>query len=503
LGIEPILFDNIGDTINGDSSSDIKCVYAARDSKNLYIMFETKDKPNKDVGFLFGISQNNKRNVYTVGFRKRNGEVYVSENGDIWAHPQNGTNPDLEIRIYNARCEVEDVAEFVIPLSDIYCELGETNFAISSAWINDYNIRKSVDWISMTGIPYDLEKMHVISDPLKSDTDGGGEDDYSEVINGRDPKNPNDDIVEDTQPPSLELIVKPNKFTNDNTITFIWTGKDNSTKDINLVYSLNIDDTEWTPWKKETKVTFKNLNEGKHSIKIRCKDLYGNISEVSYSFVIDKTPPELFVNIPDEVNDPDLTITGSVKDNLSGIKYLKINEEDITISSDGSFSYTLTLNEGENTITFELEDKAGNKIDKTFTVNYIKRIILKLKIGSKTMYINDEPKEIDVPPTIVEGRTLLPIRWVAEPLGADVSWDGEERKVTVSLNDTTIELWIGKPTARVNGEYKPIDPNNPKVVPMILNGRTMLPVRFVAENLGADVLWDGTTKTVTIIYPKE
>ncbi|HDL50413.1 MAG TPA: copper amine oxidase N-terminal domain-containing protein [Firmicutes bacterium] len=110
---------------------------------------------------------------------------------------------------------------------------------------------------------------------------------------------------------------------------------------------------------------------------------------------------------------------------------------------------------------------------------------------------------MDVPPTIVEGRTLLPIRWVAEPLGAEVGWDGKERKVTVSLNDTTIELWIGKPLARVNGIEKPIDPNNPKVVPMIINGRTILPVRFVAENLGADILWDGATKTVTIIYPKE
>ncbi|MCD6168668.1 MAG: copper amine oxidase N-terminal domain-containing protein [Caldisericia bacterium] len=154
-----------------------------------------------------------------------------------------------------------------------------------------------------------------------------------------------------------------------------------------------------------------------------------------------------------------------------------------------------------NELKFVAKDRAGNITEKTFTVIY--RIILKLQIGSKTMYINDEPKEIDVPPTIVEGRTLLPIRWVAEPLGADVGWDGKERKVTVSLNDTTIELWIGKPTARVNGIEKPIDPNNPKVVPMILNGRTMLPVRFVAENLGADVLWDGTTKTVTIIYPKE
>ncbi|HPP44067.1 MAG TPA: copper amine oxidase N-terminal domain-containing protein [Caldisericia bacterium] len=109
---------------------------------------------------------------------------------------------------------------------------------------------------------------------------------------------------------------------------------------------------------------------------------------------------------------------------------------------------------------------------------------------------------MDVPPIIIEGRTLLPIRWVAEPLGAEVGWDGVERKVTVSLGDIHIELWIGKSIAKINGVNKAIDPDNPKVVPIIKNGRTMLPVRFVAENLGCEVGWDAYTKTVTITYPK-
>ncbi|HRT37203.1 MAG TPA: copper amine oxidase N-terminal domain-containing protein [Caldisericia bacterium] len=130
-------------------------------------------------------------------------------------------------------------------------------------------------------------------------------------------------------------------------------------------------------------------------------------------------------------------------------------------------------------------------------------MVLKLQIGNKTMWVNDNEIEIDVPPQIVEGRTLLPIRWVAEPLGAEVGWDGDEKKVTVTLKDTTIELWIGKSIAKVNGVNTPIDPTNPKVVPMIISGRTMLPVRFVAENLGCKVDWDQDTKTVTITYPKD
>ena len=143
-----------------------------------------------------------------------------------------------------------------------------------------------------------------------------------------------------------------------------------------------------------------------------------------------------------------------------------------------------------------------NKIDEITQPTPKEKIILKLTIGSLKMFVNDKEKIIDVPPTIVEGRTLLPIRWVAEPLGAEVGWDGVEKKVTVSLKGTVIELWIGKSIAKVNGVDTPIDPANPKVVPMIISGRTMLPVRFVAENLGCNVDWDPGTKTVTITYPK-
>ncbi|HOK17094.1 MAG TPA: C25 family cysteine peptidase, partial [Defluviitoga tunisiensis] len=98
--------------------------------------------------------------------------------------------------------------------------------------------------------------------------------------------------------------------------------------------------------------------------------------------------------------------------------------------------------------------QADHKIEAVFE----KKIVLELKIGSKIMVVNGVETQIDVPPQIVEGRTLLPIRWVAEPLGANVDWNGVERKVTVTLKDTKIELWIGKNIAKVNGVDTPIDP---------------------------------------------
>lgn len=108
-----------------------------------------------------------------------------------------------------------------------------------------------------------------------------------------------------------------------------------------------------------------------------------------------------------------------------------------------------------------------------------------------------------MPPQIIEGRTLLPIRYVVEPHGAKIFWDDVEKRVTIEFKNITIDLWIGKNTAKVNGKSSQIDPNNPKVISLIIQGRTMLPVRFVEENLGCDVLWDGITKTITITYPKD
>jgi hypothetical protein len=61
---------------------------------------------------------------------------------------------------------------------------------------------------------------------------------------------------------------------------------------------------------------------------------------------------------------------------------------------------------------------------------------------------------------------------------------------------------IGRSNALVNGKSTPIDSTNAKVVPQILNSRTMLPLRFVAEGLGADVQWEPSTQTITITYPQ-
>lgn len=126
-------------------------------------------------------------------------------------------------------------------------------------------------------------------------------------------------------------------------------------------------------------------------------------------------------------------------------------------------------------------------------------VVLIFALGDKEYFVNGELLTMDVSPTIVESRTLLPIRYAAQPLGAQIDWHQEDKKVTVSLGETLINLWIGENKAVINGKSVPIDSGNTDVKPLIISDRTMLPLRFVAESLGCDVQWDPDNMRVAII----
>jgi hypothetical protein len=124
------------------------------------------------------------------------------------------------------------------------------------------------------------------------------------------------------------------------------------------------------------------------------------------------------------------------------------------------------------------------------------KAVIKLKVGDSKIDVNGSVKEIDdsgTKPQIIDGRTLLPIRAVIEALGGTIDWQASEKKITIDLSGSKVEMWISKPGVNVNGSSKTID-----VPPQIINGRTFVPVRFVTENSGCSVNWDAATKTVTI-----
>ncbi len=119
---------------------------------------------------------------------------------------------------------------------------------------------------------------------------------------------------------------------------------------------------------------------------------------------------------------------------------------------------------------------------------------IKLWIGSKYAKVFGMMIENDVAPQVVNDRTMLPIRFVAEALGATVNWtEAEPDKVQINKEGKIIDLYIGSAEAYVDGNKTMLD--SPA---FIENDRTFLPVRFISENLGAIVAWDEATEKVTI-----
>ncbi len=123
------------------------------------------------------------------------------------------------------------------------------------------------------------------------------------------------------------------------------------------------------------------------------------------------------------------------------------------------------------------------------------RNILNQKCPIDTPYIklNNSILGFETPPVIEDGSTLVPIRFLFEQMGAQVDWEQATRTATISQNNTTVSFTIDDPTAFVNGA-----PATMTVPARLINGKTMVPLRFLSENLGYTVDWNEGSRTAII-----
>lgn len=105
--------------------------------------------------------------------------------------------------------------------------------------------------------------------------------------------------------------------------------------------------------------------------------------------------------------------------------------------------------------------------------------------------INGAPLYTDVSPVIVNGRTMVPVRPIFESLGMDPIWNGTTREVTATNGTTSIKLNINSRVAYANGEPKNLDQP-----PIIVEGRVLVPVRFIGESFNMNVRWDQNNRKV-------
>jgi hypothetical protein len=133
----------------------------------------------------------------------------------------------------------------------------------------------------------------------------------------------------------------------------------------------------------------------------------------------------------------------------------------------------------------------------TFEIKYVENLRrLNLTLGSTTitdLAANAAPQNMSVPPVIESGRTLIPVRYLSYSLGTTVDWNEASREVSLSANGRTLVF-------RLDSTSPELVMLGMDVPPIVIDGRTMVPLRFISEFFGAVVNWSDSTRTVEVIY---
>lgn len=179
---------------------------------------------------------------------------------------------------------------------------------------------------------------------------------------------------------------------------------------------------------------------------------------------------------------------------------------DVNVESNTTYYYTVKPVLAEAKPFQGIEEKLGNTIA-TFTVKTgnevykpgsFKHFIL-LQLDNPNMSVDGISQEVDpgrgTTPIIISGRTMVPIRAVVEAMGGTLNWEQSTRKITLEARGNKVDMWIDKTDLNVNGASKKAD-----VAPVLKNERTLVPLRFAAENLDAMVYWLNSTKEAVIVY---
>lgn len=160
---------------------------------------------------------------------------------------------------------------------------------------------------------------------------------------------------------------------------------------------------------------------------------------------------------------------------------------DLTTLSDGAHTITITSYDQSKTYNFYKVDRTidfGTDSAEDMTASSSPEI---------SVYIDGHYVKFDQAPVIVDGRTLVPLRAIFEALGANISWDGTSRTVTSERWGVVMKMTVGSNVFYLDDKVIELD-----VPAQIINDRTLVPVRAIAESLNCDVTWDAFTRSVII-----
>ena len=238
------------------------------------------------------------------------------------------------------------------------------------------------------------------------------------------------------------------------------------------------------------------LNEGENHLIVKAQSQYASTTK-KFTVTLDSIAPNMIIetDLKKEhyVNVSSIQIKGRVepgsKVTINGVKAIVVND---------LFLAEIPVQPGKNQIKIVAIDYVGNESSLDIEVPIYVKNVIKATIGSDVANVDGNDVKLDAPPIIKNGRTIIPLRFIGEALGAKFDFVQGTKVITITLDDNIIVLTVGQDTATVNG--KPVKLDSP---PMITSGgRTVVPLRFIAEAFGATVDFNSQTKVVTITREK-
>ena len=179
----------------------------------------------------------------------------------------------------------------------------------------------------------------------------------------------------------------------------------------------------------------------------------------------------------------------------SGFSYSSSDKSIATVSSAGKVT---GIKPGKVTITI----KSKNGKTAQCTVTLIESLSMRVNY-QKTMVNGKQTSMPDGKPQIVKSRTMIPMRYVFTSMGCTVKFTANDKPIIVSYKDKTVSCKIGSSSMTVtdkNGNTKTITLDSP---PLLIGGRTYLPIRAIGESLGFGVFYDASSKVIMITNPKQ
>jgi|GEM_PF-793478 len=263
---------------------------------------------------------------------------------------------------------------------------------------------------------------------------------------------------------------------------------------------------------KEIKIKFTvPLTNGSNSIQIIATDQAGNTFELSQNINYEDIRPtlEFEQGISFIVKQGDFTIKAKTLPNAT-IKFL---DKETKSTDDGSFTLNIVIKPGYNIFPVTITSQTGSQT--AFDIAFIGKRTIKVKLNDLKMAVDTQVITLKIPPmnnfksikgipSYYNGTTFVPLKDISIAQFAEVTFDDKTKIIKLvqkrPTHERIIEVKIGSPMAKVDGKDVPLS-DKYLISPVIIKGTSMVPLRFISENLGSLVGFEKTTGSITIDWP--